>query len=203
MIDRPHAPITGVAIRLGRTELGQGTVTIDDDTLMITVRDDAGERPIRLRLVAIDSAALAEEEVTISLRDGKRLTLRSPAAGELREVILAHCRVLPELTHALRAFGSRRDLAPTGRRAQRNSNASSRRCSMRAAKRFAPPIRRARSKRSMQRASVERSRKRFRSSPSSGTEATERPAARSRRSSSAERAFATAFERLREAAECG
>jgi hypothetical protein len=108
MIDRPHAPISGVAIRLGRTELGQGTVTVDDDTLMITVRDDAGERPIRLRLVAIDSAALAGEELTIALRDGKRLTLTSPAAGELREVILTHCRVLPELTHALRAFGSRR-----------------------------------------------------------------------------------------------
>jgi hypothetical protein len=108
MIDRPHAPISGVAIRLGRTELGEGTVTIDDDTLMITVRDDAGERPIRLRLVAIDSAALTDEELTIALRDGKKLTLTSPSAGELREIILAHCRVLPELTHALRAFGSRR-----------------------------------------------------------------------------------------------
>ena len=108
MIDRSRAPIGVVATRIGRTELGQGTVTIDDEVLTILVRDDSGERPIRLRLVAIDSTALSEEEVNIALRDGTRLTLASPQAGELRDIILTHCRILPELTHALRAFGSRR-----------------------------------------------------------------------------------------------
>lgn len=108
MIDRSRAPIGIVATRIGRTELGEGTVTIDDEALTILVRDDSGERPIRLRLLAIDSAALAEGEVSISLRDGTRLTLASPVAAELHDRILTHCRALPELTHALRSFGSRR-----------------------------------------------------------------------------------------------
>jgi hypothetical protein len=116
MIDRSRAPIAVVATRIGRTDLGEGTVTIDDEVLTILVHDDSGERPIRLRLVAIDSAAVADGEVIIALRDGTRLTLASPSAGELRDIILAHCRVVPELTHALRTFGSRR-----GSRARRNT----------------------------------------------------------------------------------
>ncbi|HTE45780.1 MAG TPA: hypothetical protein VK636_11085 [Gemmatimonadaceae bacterium] len=108
MIDRPRVPIGVVAVRIGRTELGQGAVTIDDDALTIVVRDGAGERPIRLRLVAIDSAILADGELTVAVRDGSRITLESPSAPELHDIILAHCRALPELTRALRSFGSRR-----------------------------------------------------------------------------------------------
>ncbi|MEP6493173.1 MAG: hypothetical protein ABJF01_10885 [bacterium] len=107
-MDRPRASIGVAAIRIGRTELGQGTVAIDDDAVTIVVRDGDGERPIRLRLIAIDSAILDGDDLTVAIRDGSRVILESPSAGELRDIIVGHCRVLPELTRALRAFGSRR-----------------------------------------------------------------------------------------------
>jgi hypothetical protein len=123
MTDRHRAQLGVVAVRIGRTDLGHGAVTIDDDALTIAVRDDssehAAERPIRIRLAAIDSVLLAEGEIAVAVRDGTRLALGTPGAVEMCASILAHCRALPELTHALRAFGSRR-----GSRSRRASGPS-------------------------------------------------------------------------------
>jgi hypothetical protein len=119
MSDRQRVPIGVVGIRIGRTELGQASVTVADDALMFVVRDGERERPMRMRLAAIDSVSPSEGGITLALRDGSRLTMTSDSAGELRDIILAHCRVLPELTRALRALGSRR-----GSRAVRTSGPS-------------------------------------------------------------------------------
>jgi len=74
----------------------------------VVVRDDSGERPIRIQFSGIDALSVHDTELTVALRDRTKLAFATPAAADLREAILAHCRALPELTHALRAFGSRR-----------------------------------------------------------------------------------------------
>jgi hypothetical protein len=108
MSERSRAPIRITATRVGRTDLGDGTVVIDDDAIVITVRATVNERPIRLPLVLIDAARVEGEELSLLLRDGTRMSLVSPSAGNLCDDLLVRCRALPEVTRALRAFGSRR-----------------------------------------------------------------------------------------------
>lgn len=125
MTDRSRTGSTGAvsvtATRIGRTDLGQGSAMVDDDALTVVVRGATHERPIRIPLSYVDGAALSQgvDELTLSLRDGTRITLVSPSSTELRNELFAHCRALPELTRALRTFGSRR-----GNRTSRDSAAS-------------------------------------------------------------------------------
>ena len=111
MIDRSRTPIAVTAIRIGRTHLGDGTLVIDDDAVTIVVRSTVDERPVRVPLASVDGVVLGEgddHELSLSLRDSTRVTLVLASAGDVRDELLLRCRALPELTRALRAFGSRR-----------------------------------------------------------------------------------------------
>jgi hypothetical protein len=99
-------PITVTALRVGRTEVGAASATLDDDALTLVVRVEQEERPLRLRLASIDSVHRSGEELELVLRDGTRVSLI--ASGDFREALIDRCRTLPELTRTLRAFGSSR-----------------------------------------------------------------------------------------------
>jgi hypothetical protein len=107
MAERSRAPIAVTATRIGRTDLGDGDVLIDDDAVSVIVRASA-ERPIRMSLAAIDGVVATGDDVSLTLRDGTQIVLTSAAAEQMCSELLMRCRTLPELTRALRAFGSRR-----------------------------------------------------------------------------------------------
>jgi hypothetical protein len=111
-----------VGARVGRTDLGEATVTVDEDSVHLVSSGVGGERSVRISFPSIDAVVTSDGEVVVRLRDGTSLALSAPGALALREEILTRCRVLPELTHALRAFGSRR-----GHRSTRASAASDQR----------------------------------------------------------------------------
>lgn len=106
MTESALGPVSVTALRVGRTDVGAASAVLDDDALTLTVRVEAEERPLRLRLTSIDSAHRAGDELELILRDGTRVSL--VAEGAFREAILDRCRSLPELTRTLRAFGSSR-----------------------------------------------------------------------------------------------
>jgi hypothetical protein len=108
MIDRALAPRFVVAARVGRTDVGEATVTIDEDTLILAVHDASADRTIRIPLSTIDAVVLRDGEMVASLRNGRTVTFAATNVSALSDEILSRCRALPELTHALRAFGSRR-----------------------------------------------------------------------------------------------
>jgi hypothetical protein len=110
MTERTRAPIIVSATRIGRTDLGPGRLVIDDDAITLSIGGGANERHFRIPCSSMDALSIAEieNELTFTLRDATRLTIVTPLAAELRTEILGHCRALPELTRALRAFGSRR-----------------------------------------------------------------------------------------------
>lgn len=107
MSERPRAPIRLTATRVGRTDLGDGSAVLEDDAITVHVRASA-ERPMRLPHATIDRAVVAGDELQLLLSDGTRITLVSPAAANLHEDLLIRCHAMPEVTRALRAFGSRR-----------------------------------------------------------------------------------------------
>ena len=106
MIDRTASQKFVVAARVGRVDLGETTVTVDEDSLHLVAAD--AERSVRVQLASVDAVTKTESDVVLRLRDGTGVAFSAQGALELREEILARCRTLPELTHALRAFGSRR-----------------------------------------------------------------------------------------------
>jgi hypothetical protein len=108
MSDRSRTPIMVAVARIGRTDLGEATIVIDDDALSISVREAPAERPLRIDLATIDAVSISGDELTLPLRSGTRLTFVCDTADETRAAILGVCRSLPELTSALRTFGSRR-----------------------------------------------------------------------------------------------
>jgi hypothetical protein len=122
VIDRAIGTRFVVGARVGRTDLGETTVTVDEDSLHIVGGGTGAERSVRVLLASVDAVEMSEGEVVVLLRDGRSVRFYAPGALELREDILARCCVLPELTHALRAFGSRR-----GHRSTRATAASDQR----------------------------------------------------------------------------
>jgi hypothetical protein len=106
MSERALGPLPISALRVGRTDVGAATAMLDDDALTLVVRVETEERPLRLRLAAIDSLQATGDELALVLRDGTRVSLVATAA--LRDAVLDRCRSLPELTRTLRAFGSSR-----------------------------------------------------------------------------------------------
>ena len=108
MTDRALGARFVVVTHLGRTDLGETTVAIDEEALHIIVSSARAEHPIRVPLGAIDAVVLSGVELVVPLRDGRSMTFVAQTTVELRDEILGRCRALPELTHALRAFGSRR-----------------------------------------------------------------------------------------------
>lgn len=92
---------------IGKIKLGTTTVTFDEET--ITIIASAGdERSARVRLTTVDAVHVADAVLTIELHDGTHLRLHGDRLVELRTTLLDYCRTVPELTRALRAFGSRR-----------------------------------------------------------------------------------------------
>jgi Zinc carboxypeptidase len=112
-------PVAVAAIRIGRTELGAGTVVVDDEAVIAAVsRAAAEDRAIRVRLAEIVEATTEGGALTLRLRDGTEVTIVGQQADNLRAQIVDRCRAIPELTRALRALGSRR-----GQHADRTSAA--------------------------------------------------------------------------------
>lgn len=108
MAERSRAPIQISTLRIGQADLGDATIVIDDEALTLTVRAMPNERPIRMALAMLSAVELAGHDVSLRLRDGTQLVLASPNASGVRDELLLRCRTLPEVTRALRAFGSRR-----------------------------------------------------------------------------------------------
>ncbi len=107
MADRARAPIAVTATRIGRTDLGDGSVLIDDDAVIITLNATA-DRRLRMVLTMVDAVSVTGDDVSITLRDGTHIVVTTAAAAQTAEELMFRCRTLPELTRALRAFGSRR-----------------------------------------------------------------------------------------------
>ena len=95
------------SVHVGKITLGSTTVTFDDETLTI-IASTGDERSARVRLATIDAVHLTEQVLTIELQDGTHLRLHGDRLIELRAAVLESCRTVPEVTRALRAFGSRR-----------------------------------------------------------------------------------------------
>jgi hypothetical protein len=110
MSERARGSIEITALRIEKTDVGAATAVIDAELLTLVVRSRAGqeERPLRLKLAAIDSAQLSGDRLALALRNGTHVSIASPEAAALRDDIFARCRALPEMTRTLRAFGSRR-----------------------------------------------------------------------------------------------
>ena len=95
-------------MRIGRTDLGSGTASVDEDALFLAVTDSEDDRPVRVALHLVDAIELAGGTIAIATRDGIHVELATASAAELREEMMSRCQAIPELTRALRAFGSRR-----------------------------------------------------------------------------------------------
>jgi hypothetical protein len=112
MSDHVREPTTITAMHVGRADLGAGSAFVEDDALIVvvTLKGSSNERPIRVPIALIDGVALRRgtHELILGLRDGTQIMLASPSASSLRDDLLGRCRSLPELTRALRTFGSRR-----------------------------------------------------------------------------------------------
>ena len=108
MADRTRAPIAISALRIGRTDLGDGNLMIDDEAITIALRAPANDRRIRIALVSVDRVELSKSDIELSIRDGTQLTLVCDSPSGFRDELLLRCHALPEVTRALRAFGSRR-----------------------------------------------------------------------------------------------
>lgn len=93
-------------LRIGRTDIGEAVLTIDDDTLVFVVRADRDERALRVPLASIDTLRSDDAEIALTLRDGT--TIHLDATPGLLNEIVARCYAIPELTRTLRSFGSRR-----------------------------------------------------------------------------------------------
>jgi hypothetical protein len=103
----PRGPFHVHAAHVGQVALGTTTVTFDDEMLTI-VASTGDERSARVRLSTIDSVHVVDTVLTIALQDGTHVRLHGERLIELRTMVLDHCRMVPEVTRALRAFGSRR-----------------------------------------------------------------------------------------------
>jgi hypothetical protein len=107
MADRARSPIAVTATRIGRTDLGDGSVLIDDDAVIIALNATA-DRRLRMVLTTVDAVAVSGDDVSIILHDGTHVVVTTAAPAQMAEELMLRCRTLPELTRALRAFGSRR-----------------------------------------------------------------------------------------------
>jgi hypothetical protein len=74
----------------------------------VVIHTTAEDRSIRVPCAAIDEIVLENGEVSLHLRDGMRLALAGDDTPGLQRELVNHCRAIPEVTRALRAFGSRR-----------------------------------------------------------------------------------------------
>jgi hypothetical protein len=93
----------------GRSTLGPGTALVDEDLFrLLLLGAPSSEKSLQVKYDAIKGVATNGSSITISVQDGRDLTLTTAEATLLRARVLAACRALPEVTRALRALGSRR-----------------------------------------------------------------------------------------------
>jgi len=116
MTTRVLGPVPATGVRVGRTNLGAGTVRLDDDTITVAVRSTADEQAVRIGVDSVESVDVTGNDLNLVLRDGTRVVIESPSAAQFAKDVLTRCRAIPELTRALRTFGSRR-----GSRSRRES----------------------------------------------------------------------------------
>jgi hypothetical protein len=103
------------AASVGGVPLGPGTALVDEDVLRLLLLDSpTGEKALQFRYESIATVAMGDGSVVVSLRDSRQLVATTNEAAALRAALLGACRALPEVTRALRAFGSRRSIG--GRR---------------------------------------------------------------------------------------
>lgn len=107
MHERSHAATRVRSARVGRTDLGEATVVIDDDVLVVLV-GSADEPGTRVRLASIQNISVEGDALSITLADESSLTLQCDDSAGLHAQLLASCRAIPELTRALRGLGSQR-----------------------------------------------------------------------------------------------
>ena len=107
-MDKLLGPRFVVVTRIGNTELGDSIVVIDEHAINVSIPETGNEQPMRVALSAIEAVTSTDEEVALLLRDGTKIAFVATAPPPLRDEILVRCRAVPELTSALRAFGSRR-----------------------------------------------------------------------------------------------
>jgi hypothetical protein len=107
-MDKLLGPRFVVVTRVGITELGDSIVVIDEHSVVVSIPETGNEQPIRIPLSTIQAVASTDEEIELLLRDGTKITFIATSTPPLRDEILVRCRAIPELTAALRAFGSRR-----------------------------------------------------------------------------------------------
>jgi hypothetical protein len=108
MADHSRAPIALTALRIGRTDLGSGTLAIHDEGVMLSVQATPHDRPIRIAFSMVNAIDASERSVTLTLRDDTRVLMSCGVARRLREELLFRARSIPEVTRTLRAFGSTR-----------------------------------------------------------------------------------------------
>lgn len=109
MTDGSRQSVPVKATRIGGAELRGGTLVLEEDALIIVLPVNAEERPVRVPFATIEMIAVETEDVIIALTDGARIEVAAESSpGELCDHLLARCCALPEVTRALRAFGSRR-----------------------------------------------------------------------------------------------
>jgi hypothetical protein len=109
MTDGSRQSVPVKATRIGDAELRGGTIVLEDDALIIVLPVNAEERPVRVPFAAIDRIGVEKDNVVVALLDGTRIDVVAESTpGELCDHLLARCCALPEVTRALRAFGSRR-----------------------------------------------------------------------------------------------
>src|SRR6185503_14103432 len=94
------------ALRIGRTDVGDAVLTIDDDTLVFAVHGDREARALRVTHASIDTLRQTATELALTLRDGT--TIAIDVLPELADELVGRCQTVPELTRTLRSFGSRR-----------------------------------------------------------------------------------------------
>jgi hypothetical protein len=108
MMDRLLGPRFVVVTRVGITDLGDSIVVIDEHAVNVSIPDAGGDQAMRFPLSSIETVTSTHEEIELVLRDGTKITFVATTTPPLHEEILIRCRAVPELTSALRAFGSRR-----------------------------------------------------------------------------------------------
>jgi len=109
MTDGSRQSVPVKATRIGGAEIRGGTIMLEEDALIIVLPVNAEERPVRVPFATIDRIGVEEADVIVALIDGARIEVVAEGTAEdLCDHLLARCCALPELTRALRAFGSRR-----------------------------------------------------------------------------------------------
>jgi len=109
MTDGSRQSVPVRATRIGGAELRGGTIFLEEDALIIVLPVNAEERPVRVPFSTIDQIGVEGEDVVVALLDGARIeVLAESSPDEFCDNLLARCCALPEITRALRAFGSRR-----------------------------------------------------------------------------------------------